>query len=308
MANYSIQGGPAIPAKVVTTGASQGGPALPVYQILAGDGIQVQGGPGVPMKLITDPSYPRVGGPAQPIQFVAPGYAPYSQGGVAIPVYCVNEANLLSLINLPWYLAYGLTASDVVCAYQPKGATSQAESYKNIANPGTNDATAPTPPTWNASDGWIFNGVDQYLDTGVEPASSWSAICRFTDAPASSAILFGVMNYNAANFCFSPNGNGTASTYLLGKSSTPGMGKHLSGIAGVSQYQGYFSGLPDGDPVTAEAWANTGASLTFLIGCYDYAGDSPTLFCISKIQALALYNKPLSAAQMLAISNNMAAL
>lgn len=38
MTNYSVKGGPAVPAKVVTSGASQGGPAIPVYQILTGDG------------------------------------------------------------------------------------------------------------------------------------------------------------------------------------------------------------------------------------------------------------------------------
>lgn len=40
MTNYSVKGGPAVPAKVVTSGASQGGPAIPVYQILAVDGAR----------------------------------------------------------------------------------------------------------------------------------------------------------------------------------------------------------------------------------------------------------------------------
>jgi hypothetical protein len=66
-----------------------------------------------------------------------------------------------------WYLTTGVLASDVICAYQPKTALSLANSYVNLVTPGTGDAVATTPPTWNSTDGWIFNGSTQYLDTGA---------------------------------------------------------------------------------------------------------------------------------------------
>lgn len=312
MTNYSVQGGPAVPAKVVTTGNAAGGPAIPVYQILSGDGIQVQGGPGIPMKLITDPAYPRLGGPALPIQFVAPGISPHAIGGAAVPVYCVNEADLLAAMGggetLPWYLTDGLTAADVVCAYQPKGAVSQAESYKNIANPGTNDAAIINAPVWLADKGWVFNGGDQYLKvsnivlnefltiivryfehsfenvyyalTGNEEVLLSKVIIRFgiDDGPT---VMGALDNQNAWKYS-APN-----SSDILGLNL---WGLYINGILDTP-----MSGEPDAFSIVKDLII--GGTQGAIGQAYPFQGAIP---------CFVVYNKTLTDVQMLAISNNMA--
>ena len=99
MPNYRVQGGPAVPVKVATSGPRTGGPALPVYLVQPGDGYKVQGGPAVNTYLVTDPSYPVQGGPALPISYVAPGASPQGEGGQAIPISCVNLAALQAVMG-----------------------------------------------------------------------------------------------------------------------------------------------------------------------------------------------------------------
>lgn len=83
----------------------------------------------------------------------------------------------------PFYLAGGIDKANVLAAYQPKGAASLAASYINLANPGTGDATVTTPPTFDASRGWIFNGTSQFIKTGIVPDANTSVIIKFTDVP-----------------------------------------------------------------------------------------------------------------------------
>lgn len=127
MTNHSVQGGPAVPAKVVLAGDYLGGPAIPVYQILDGDGYQVRGGPSIPMRLITDPAYPRIGGPALPIKYIFPEADPQGQGGLAVPVYCVNYADLINAMStFDWFV-------DSVNGNDGNTGKSISQAYKIIA-------------------------------------------------------------------------------------------------------------------------------------------------------------------------------
>jgi hypothetical protein len=211
---------------------------------------------------------------------------------------------------LPWYLTGGIAPADVVVAYKPIGAASLAASLTNLAHPGTNNADYVTPPTWSAANGWVFNGVDQYIHTAIQPTSAWSVLCRYKDANNNSGTLFGILNgltLPYPRFYFIPINAEIHHAYGMGTDELIIDSTKLSGIVGISQYQGYFNGLADGTPLSG-AWTDPGDGLTFLIGCVDIAGDSPYNFLACKIQGLALYNKTLSAAQMLAITTKMAAL
>jgi len=208
-----------------------------------------------------------------------------------------------------WYLTTGLVAGDVVRAYCTFGAADYAASLVNLNNPGTGDADGSvSPPTWNAADGWIFDGLSQYLDTGAEPASTWSMIIRFTGFASPNRFIFGVGNAITSHYySIQPVTDGNH-YYTVGSGYVPIAGDLTSGILGVSQYQGYKNGLPDGDPKGSDAWVVPGDGLTILIGCVNWAGDSPAYFSEVNVQAFALYNKPLSDAQMLATMTAMAAL
>ena len=94
---------------------------------------------------------------------------------------------ILSLVLIPirpalatewWQSVPGKTP---IIAYKAFGVGNQAASYINLANPGTYDAWPAKAPTWNSDDGWIFNGLSQYLDTGAEPESDWTILVRFTN-------------------------------------------------------------------------------------------------------------------------------
>src|SRR5574338_141498 len=54
----------------------------------------------------------------------------------------------------PWWLSGGVSPPDVVAAYQPKGAANLAESYINLANPGTYNASPAVSPGWSSLTGW----------------------------------------------------------------------------------------------------------------------------------------------------------
>jgi hypothetical protein len=65
-----------------------------------------------------------------------------------------------------WWLSGGVDSADVIAAYQPKGASTLAESYVNLADPGTYDAYPGNAPYLTA-DGWMSDRNDYYLETGI---------------------------------------------------------------------------------------------------------------------------------------------
>ena len=85
-----------------------------------------------------------------------------------------------------WYVTY---STNLVAAYQPKGAASQAASYVNLVTPGTYDLTTADAPGWAAGTGWVFNDTTQNLVIGggtfmvLKPAT---IILRCTRSIASS--------------------------------------------------------------------------------------------------------------------------
>lgn len=72
------------------------------------------------------------------------------------------------------------TTANPICVYQPKGAASYADSKTDLSGNG-NDATEGTAPGWNATDGWIFDGVDDALNTGMQTDGTWTFLMQFTD-------------------------------------------------------------------------------------------------------------------------------
>ncbi len=81
--------------------------------------------------------------------------------------------------SFPWYLAGGIPSANCLAAYEPQNATTNALSYVNIANPGTYDLTVGNAPSIHHPLGWIFDGINDYLATGINGSATLSVIIRF---------------------------------------------------------------------------------------------------------------------------------
>lgn len=104
-----------------------------------------------------------------------------------------------------WWLTDTVDNGDIEAIYQPIGAASLADSYVNLSNPGTNDATPGTAPTWAAGTGWTFDGATTYLETGLTPASDWTILVRVA-FDANMASERGIVSSRATNADFGVNG------------------------------------------------------------------------------------------------------
>jgi hypothetical protein len=201
-----------------------------------------------------------------------------------------------------WYLAGGAPAP--VAVYVPKGAADLAASYVNLANPGTNNAAPGTAPTFAAATGWTFlTASSQYLTTGVTPGNNWSVIVRFSDASVNGTLLGGRKAAGVSDgFVISNNFLSNQVLFDSGNRVTYAA-TVASGVLAIAGTRAYHDGVEvsaalPGTPVTPSA---------IYIGALD---NNPAAvgFYTGKIQAFALYNVALTAAQVLAISTAMAAL
>lgn len=209
----------------------------------------------------------------------------------------------------PWWKVAGKTC---VAAYQPKGAASLAASYVNLANPGTYDAAPGAAPTWASATGWTFDGVTQYLVTGIVPASGWSVLARFYDAGQNGPLLGCDQAWTQAGGSFYLRAS------LLGSWRQFGNGEEFSvapaittGVLATTPGAAYTDGAYDG---VVPNWTKPAAGLDIYIGLFHIAAsggvnDSGGYFPNSqKIQAIAIYSDALTAGEVATVSAAMAAL
>ena len=198
----------------------------------------------------------------------------------------------------PWYLAGG--APTPVAAYKPKGAASLAVSYVNLANPGTYDCALGVAPTWDATNGWIFNGSTQYLNTGVQVALGYSAIIRYSTVTNFDTWIFGKFG-GAFGFVPRQGGGNVQYQYSATKTVAPGA---ASGVFAITKDYGYRNGVSD---VAIGASSLSLGTFNVYVGARNNGG-TVDLFCAGYVQAFAIYSTTLSDTQVAAISAAMAAL
>jgi hypothetical protein len=198
-----------------------------------------------------------------------------------------------------WWLAGGIHPSQVVAAYQPKGAVDLAASYVNLANPGTYDATPIVAPTLD-SNGWVFSGGTQCLDTGIIPGREWSMVIRLTGADA--GILCGSLSGGDTRFFLGNNASGYrqyANGPLLVVS-----GVVSTGIMAICGANVYLNGSLDGT-------IDTGSLVStrpIYIGAANNLGTVLAPIGSGTINGFAAFNFSLTDAQIAALSAAMAAL
>lgn len=204
-----------------------------------------------------------------------------------------------------WWEVAGQTC---VAAYQPKGAASLAASYVNLANPGTYNAAPGTAPTLGAG-GWVFDGLTQYLTTGiVQLGAAWTVALRFGDkSTTTDSALFGAVSSGTlrramqisldavtSNMIFYANG-GTAYAEVA-----PRLNSGILCVAGKSAYR---NGNLD-----ATIGAGTDVpNLQLYVGAANVNGTVASRTAAT-IAAIAIYSTTLSAADVAALTARMAAL
>jgi hypothetical protein len=201
-----------------------------------------------------------------------------------------------------WWLAGGIHPSQVVAAYQPKGAVDLAASYVNLANPGTYDAAPGVAPTLDSM-GWKFSSPGNYLDTGVVPGRSWSMFIRCLNA-YNYRVICGVVSVDNSRFYLqmsSPSGP----LYANGIINAIG-GNFASGVIGIAGGNGY----KNGDLVGSWSTGSEITSHSIYIGGLNVAGalagagahDQGNVVCFIVV------NTTLTPAKIAALSAAMAAL
>jgi hypothetical protein len=217
------------------------------------------------------------------------------------------DTNWSSNVSGDWWEAGG--ATDVLAAYQPLGASDLADSYINLANPGTNDAFPTVAPTWAAETGWTFDGT-QCLGTGIN--------AHFSDQNLSLVVSIASGSTAGQNNPITMTNIGYTNGF--GVSNSLGNGRHYfngghvlvsppvsTGVLAVAGNQGYFNGAPDGGTISNDSQTNA----QLYVGCASTAGSpfiNPGYTYFGDVRAYAIYDSPLTAVQTAAVSNAMSAL
>lgn len=201
----------------------------------------------------------------------------------------------------------------IVAAWQPVRAPGPTLARYNQANGGSNQykATDGTAPTWAARTGWYFNGASsQYLNTGVTATNNqqWSMLVRFSGlvTTAQYKILMGA--YNSASpyqgILLSGHWDSLSVMYMNGGNVkvSPQITTGGSGVLGLAGVQGYRNGLADGSAIGAVA----GTFYPIRIGAGGIQTGNAAGHITGYIQAAVIYSRTLSAAEMWAVSRQMA--
>ena len=196
-----------------------------------------------------------------------------------------------------WWLSGGISEANAIIVYQPKGAASLDASYTNLANPGTYDAKLGVAPTWNATDGWIFDGISQTLKPGYTSQSNHTFIVRFSGAANTNGNLF--YSEGGGAHRIAPRWAGLYVNYKYSSNDSNVSPILTDGILATAGTKAYRNGVDEG--ITLD---NSGAGGQIWIAS-KYGTDA---FYAVKIQAFAIYNTVLSQEQMTALNTAMAAL
>jgi hypothetical protein len=203
-----------------------------------------------------------------------------------------------------WWAAGG-SAANAYAAYKPIGAASLAASKVNLVSAGSHDlVNGATPPTWDATNGWIF-GANAYLTSDIQPAGTWTLICRFAGVPASGSenFIFGVFDGGGNEIALAPWNGGAFIRYE--NPNTVSFAPNLtSGVSAIAGANGFRNGTKE---VTTLTISPGTSSKVLYVGALNLNGSVYGALA-KNIQAFAVYNATLSDARVAAISTAMAAL
>ncbi len=208
-----------------------------------------------------------------------------------------------------WWLAGGISAANCVAAYQAKGAADYATSKINLANPGTyNLENGTSYPTWNTTDGWVFDGTNKWLYANVYADTTnqtWSMLFRFSDGATGTTVenFIGGWSDTNSELYFQPNYK-NAGIFMAHETSAYKWGTYMTaGVAGMIGRSFYRDG--------SYVWGvgtGTGCVITNPLTIGKIYPSYTSRFFLGKIQAFVAYNATLTAEQVSALTTAMNAL
>jgi len=208
--------------------------------------------------------------------------------------------------SVVWALSGGINPANCIAVYQPIGAANLADSYVNIANPGTYNAAPGSQPAFDPNTGWTFNGTSNHLITGIIPRKTWTCLVRFSDRPEEAFLRFLVgvrQNTGSTRWGLVPYSATSTLEFRQGESYDAGPGV-AGGVMALVGLYGYMNGVQVGGPFAGWDTPHTHA---FLIGGQNTYG-TPGAYFLGRIQAIAVYDTTLSEPQVVAVTNAMNAL
>jgi hypothetical protein len=149
--------------------------------------------------------------------------------------------------------------------------------------------------------GWTFDGATQYLDSHVIPATNFSMIIQFSNVTSAGEACLAGQDPGTGGDSFGVHPNWYAAIIAWKSGGLSGSGAPiLAGNLALAGPDGYVNGVWQCGLVNSITTV-----LSIYIGRSNYfLGNYIATF----IQAFALYDTPLTAPQVLAISTAMAAL
>ncbi len=206
-----------------------------------------------------------------------------------------------------WWDLNGALSSCIV-AYQAKGAASYAASKVNLANAGTYNATddGTNYPAWNTSTGWTFDGSNDYLNTNIKAGStSWSYIIKFSNAGADNyRRWWGARDGASGNQVGLENRVGNTTFYVMNGSNAT----NQTNITADDLSAGWLA-ICGNKFYAASGIKNNNLTQGTLPDMVLFIGKANNLNPKSiTVQAFAIYNEEISAANIASIGAAMAAL
>jgi len=201
-----------------------------------------------------------------------------------------------------WYLAGGVTTDDIVGAYKFVGrGLTEANSLKNIVNPGTNDLTKVGSPVFTNSNGWIGFTTTDYIDGPIYKTRGYSFLISFrNDVQTSYGRLFSAENDTSGThgtYCL-PRYNNLA--YMMQGDDYVTFANRSNGVLGANQSNVFQDGV-EGEAITP---SGTDYQINCRIG-YCSAGGAIGFVNNANVTGLIILNNSISSAKMIALSTRM---
>jgi len=207
----------------------------------------------------------------------------------------------------PWWLAGGVSAADCIYAYQPRMASSYANSLVNLNDPGTGNAAEGNAPDWDKWRGWTFYATNSdYLITPTAArGADFSVIVRFQNAAGNTQFMYGDASWPYEwNLRLRP-GPGSDMVWTNDNSYTAASNGQYSGVMALSGYEAWFNSAYKG---TASTGSGTQPSNYHYIGAQNVDNSPDSGMTNVDILAIAAYDRTLTAIEIAQITKAMEAL
>lgn len=219
-----------------------------------------------------------------------------------------------SLFN-KWWLTDTVTEGDVAAIYQPVYAKDLTNSYIDL-NDIASSVTPGVAPTFIKSTGWEFDGVGDYLKSGISPTGGTYTMIAMIDLSDNRLRPGVVIGSSAANAQFSirliiiTSGSGINVQFIYAWANGNRIGtiaydvpsKLIVVLAGSQPY--YVDDNGDLQSFTIISSTFSGTAIELYIGALNTAG-SPGLYWNDNIQAVAFYDRVLTQAEVQIITSQM---